>query len=305
MAAPKATFIRSQMRKGRSKAQAESDWKASRRMKAKARAKKNPSRPAKRKPSTRKKNASRPARKKKASRKRSNPMGAASVPVLLMNPAQPKRRKSAVARKRRRKVKRRRRRNPAKKFDLAGVAVAAVGGAATAGGTFLLDGTELSLPAQYGIVGAGGALLGAGLSRWAPNLAKGMAGGGVSIAALGFLRHYLTPPLGEKAVAANKLTPVEETKGLSAVRRMAAQGAQNKAVVMRAVRAKLGCTKDSCEACASWDQCPMSHYMGRRRMPQASARMSAIRAPLQWGSQPSYNMGAVQANLQGVNVHQS
>lgn len=298
MAASKATFLRSQMRKGRSKPQAESDWKASRRMKAKARAKKkNPARPRKKSGSATKPRAKAKTRGLAKAKKR-NP-GIGSVPVLLMNPAKGTRRKGTVAKRRRRRGKpkrRARRRNPRKSWDLLGVGVAAVGGGTVAGATFLLDGTELKMVYQNAGVALGSALLGVALSKHAPNLAKGIAASGLGIGTLGLLRQYVAPPFGEKQVTRRK----EETT--DAVRtRLGSQGRKVKALMMNAVRAKLGCSSEhTCAECSDYAQCEMSAVMsGAGRMPAAAPALGNTR----WGGNPGYNMGAVAANLQGVNVH--
>lgn len=273
----KAAFLKRQYFKGRNKKQAEADWN---RMKGR---KSNPK--PKRKATKPRKSGSPAKRKASAPKKKSNPAGA--VPVLLMNPSGGK----SMAKRRRRKTtkrkttKRRRRRNPAKKWDPAGVALAAVGGGAVAGGTFLLDGTDLKIDHQNIGVLIGSAVLGVGLSKWAPNLAKGIAGAGLGIGTLGLLRTHVMPPFGEKQVTR------EKTETTDAVRaRLGKAGRKTHALMMNAVRAQLGCQRSyGCEKCNDLPRCEMRKYLDMRGLPQArsGADMGAVRAPLpraEWSS---------------------
>ncbi len=318
----KKSFLAGRRRDGRTDGQAAADWKGRQRFrkeaatKRKKSAKKRKAQTKALKPRTKKATCRSRARalvacknprkktatKKKAAKKKTRARRNPGLPVLVMNPS-PKRR-STVAKRRRTKKRpvrrRRRRRNPS--MAVGATAVAAVGGLVPAIATFLLDGTDLSRPMQAGIVGGGGTLGAVLLSGVAPNLAKGMAGGSLSIGVLEVARSYLAPPFGSQMVAPTKQPqPIEneETKGLRQRRSQLAAAGQNVATAeWRAVRAQLGCPEYGCAECAQMG-CPYRAHVAARQQQQS---YGAVRASLGSPAETTYNWSAIQAELRGLNL---
>lgn len=128
------------------------------------------------------------------------------------SPAPRRRRRRSGTRRVHTTRRRRTRRNPS--FNIKGTLIGALGGALLGAGAYALAGQNLSPPVRMAIAAGVGIVGGVAVSAINPSAGAGVAGGGVAVATLQGLAHYMTQS--------------ETTKGLARARQL------------RAVRANVG-----------------------------------------------------------------